>query len=161
MPVQTMQEHIERGDPCPSCAAPWERLAPLEYKLTHKAGCAYDLYVRLEVFDEVDYPGEDPDDAYVRWCFDSNAEMGTFLPMPIDRLSPANVCDMCGQAPDAEHPATYYAGLPADLENGPSPNDIPYTLHDGECPPPGPLVEIVYCPQCGSLDRCEHDEGRA
>lgn len=71
--------------------------------------------------------------SYERWCFESAADHGEFLPMPIDRLHPANRCDACGGPPTAENPCTMYRGDGPDLENGPSPNDLPYTLHDYDC----------------------------
>lgn len=157
MPAEQMKEVIARGDPCPSCGATWKAESLTSFRLDHRDRCALALYERLEDWGAwSEGPSDDPE--YDRWCFETAADSGTYLPMSVNRLAASNECVNCRQAPDALHPATLYAGQGPDVENGPSPNDIPYVLHDGDCPTPGPLVEIVYCPTCGALDPCECGE---
>jgi len=158
MPASEMGERIARGEPCPSCGAAWDdHDDPEGYQpiitMTHKRHCAYDLFCRTERM----WPEENDDPAYTRWCFEVSAEAGAYLPMPVWRLDTRLRCEMCGLPGDADHPIWYFRGDPPDPENGPHPNDLPYALHEDGCPPPGPIVRIVYCPTCHSLNACEHD----
>lgn len=62
--------------------------------------------------------------AYLSYCLDGTPP----LAMPSDPEHPANRCDACGCAPTPTNPTTTWPGAPADVENGPSAADLPYTL---------------------------------
>lgn len=92
----------------------------------------------MEAETPTDSEGRDPvtgltpaeEEAYERWCFETACEDGFYLPVHLPRDNEHNRCDACGGLPTAEQPIWRYAGQQADLENGPSPRDLPTTLHE-------------------------------
>jgi hypothetical protein len=67
-------------------------------------------------------------DGIGRWVFGMELDHGVFLPMPLPREHDLNRCGGCRELPTVDNPATTYKGQDPDLENGPSPPDLPYTL---------------------------------
>jgi len=66
-------------------------------------------------------------DHYCRHILDEILDHSPPLPMPAARLL-APRCDCCGQRPTNDNPVTQWPGQPADLENGPHLNDLPYAI---------------------------------
>jgi hypothetical protein len=67
-------------------------------------------------------------DEMPRWVLEMELDHGVFLPMPLPREHDLNRCGRCRELPTVDNPATTYEGQDPDLENGPSPRDLPYTL---------------------------------
>lgn len=72
----------------------------------------------------------DPYDQYLYELMTTEYEGATgreaILPLRLPRV--VNICDRCEKAPTPNNPMWFYGGQDADLENGPSEDDIPHKI---------------------------------